>query len=530
MTAYEYLKKQNADRLDYVAIESEAGNFTYCELFEMVDATAEALWKMGIKEGKKVLSMFPVLPHESFLFYGVDTVGAVLCQIAPQYTATEVCDFAKRIDVDIFFVFDPILTLEMEQMIYQNTKVRHIISVNFSPLQNRDERTIEWNAFIAMGQGVILPEISRDPDNLLFLASTGGSTGEPKSVMLNDNCFNFAVHQYLNSDVPYRAADRWMRLWPIFSASAAVANHHLPLCAGMRMLLRQFPIDITSFDRLVLDDKPNHLILIPQLLDILEHSKLLKNKDLSFITTAGCGGLALTVQFEKRVNHFMVSHKIDSFIGHGWGSTECAATGTCRINRETTRIGTVGVPTVNSIVAAFNPESGEELKYNEIGELCICSPNLMMGYYGDPDKTATVLRKHTDCTDLLHTGDHGAIDEDGIVTVKGRMSRVIFVFPTAKIYPQALESAVSKVTGVKEVVFCEIPDKEHDGFFLPVCFVVPNGICSADEVKSNVVHYCEEAFPDYSRPKHVIVKERFPLTKVGKPDVCALEKEAVQIK
>lgn len=79
MTAYEYLKTMNSDRLELQAIDSDAGNYTYRELFAVIDATAASLWKMGIQKGTKVLSMFPVLPHESFLFYGVDAVGAALC-------------------------------------------------------------------------------------------------------------------------------------------------------------------------------------------------------------------------------------------------------------------------------------------------------------------------------------------------------------------------------------------------------------------------------------------------------------------
>lgn len=529
MTAYEYLKTRNAERLDYTAIDSEVGQYTYRELFAAIDATAAALWSMGIRKGKKVLSMFPVLPHESFLFYGVDAVGAALCQIAPQYTAEEVCNSANRIDADLFFVFDYILTHEMEQAVYQNTKVRSIVVVNFAPMQNRDQRTMAWEAFLELGRGVTLPRIHRDPADLLFLASTGGSTGEPKSVMLSADCFNIAVHQYLSSDLDFRDGDRWMRLWPIFSASAAVANQHLPLCAGMRMLLRQFPLDMTVFDKMIWEDKPNHLILIPQLLDVLEHSELLAGKSLSFIRTAGCGGLALTAQFEERVNRFYREHDIGAFIGYGWGSTEASATTVNRTNFATTRIGTAGAPMVKTVVAVFNPESSEELHYDEEGELCICSPNLMMGYYNDPELTAKVLRKHADGQIWLHTGDLGTISEDGIVTVKGRMTRMIFVFPTAKIYPQALESAVSKVSGVQEVVFCEIPDKAHDGFFLPVCFIVPDGTCSADALRSNVEHYCEEAFPDYSRPKAIYIRDHLPLTKVGKPDVQTLEKEAARM-
>lgn len=525
MTAYEYLKTQNAERLDCTAIDSEVGQYTYRELFAAIDATAAALWSMGIRKGRKILSMFPVLPHESFLFYGTDAVGAALCQIAPQYTAEEVCNSANRIDADLFFVFDYILTPEMEQAVYQNTKVRSIVVVNFAPLQNRDLRTMAWEAFLELGRGVKLPRIHRDPTDLLFLASTGGSTGEPKSVMLSADCFNIAVHQYLSSDLDYCAGDRWMRLWPIFSASAAVANHHLPLCAGMHMLLRQFPVEITDFDKMILVDKPNHLIMIPQLLDVMEESELLAGKDLSFIRTAGCGGLSITSHFEERVAEFFEKHQIHTYLGYGWGSTEASATTVNRTNFATTRIGTAGAPMVKTVVAAFDLESCEELRYGQEGELCISSPTVMMGYYNDPELTAKVLRKHADGQIWLHTGDLGTVSEDGIVTVKGRMTRMIFVFPTAKIYPQALENAVSKVSGVQEVVFCEIPDKAHDGFFLPVCFIVPDGTCGSEQVRINVAQYCEEAFPDYSRPKAIYIRDHLPLTKVGKPDIRALEAE-----
>lgn len=529
MTAYEYLKTQNADRLDYTAIDSEVGCFTYGELFAQIDATAKALWTMGIQKGKNVLSMFPVLPHESFLFYGIDAVGAALCQIAPQYTPAEVCNYANRIEADLFFVFDFILTPEMEQMVYESTKVRHIIVVNFMPLQGRDERTLAWDAFIAMGKDVSLPDIHREPGELLFLAGTGGSTGEPKSVMLSDDCFNLSVHEVFHSKLDYHCQDRWMRLWPLFSVSAAVANNHLPLCAGMRMQLRQFPMDISTFDQMVTTDMPNHLVLIPQLLDVLEASELLRDKDLSFIKTVGCGGLALTAEFEHRVNNFLKSHNIDSFIGYGWGSSECAAGGAARTSRETTKIGTSGAPYVNTIISMFDPDTGFELLYGEIGELCISAEYLMLGYWGDPELTVHSLRTHSDGKRWLHTGDLGTVDQDGLITITGRMSRVIFTFPTAKIYPQALESSVSTVEGVREVVFCQIADAEHDGFFCPVCFIVPDGMYKAEIVRENVRSYCEKNLPEHARPKYIYMRENLPLTKVGKPDVRMLEKEATEM-
>lgn len=527
MTAYEYLKQQNAERLGYTAIDSEMGCYTYGELFAQIDATAKALWAMGIKKGKHVLSMFPVLPHESFLFYGIDAVGAALCQIAPQYTAVEVCNYANRIDADLFFVFDFILTRDMERMVYEKTKVRHIIVVNFLPLTGRDQRTIAWDAFIATGRDVTLPEIHRDPSgDVLFFASTGGSTGEPKCVMYSDDTFNMAVHQYIQSPHSYDAEHKWLRLWPIFSGSASVANHHMPLCCGMVSDLRNFKADIDEFPEILMKEKPNHLMLIPQIFDVMEHSELLRDQDLSFIVHAGCGGMAIAPQFEERVNAFHAQHNIDTFLGYGWGCTESATVGAFRCNHDTTRIGSVGIVFPNAIVSAFDTETGEECTYGQEGELCICSEGMMLGYYNAPEQTAKVMRIHADGRRWLHTGDLGTVDEEGFVRVSGRMTRMIMISANAKIYPAAIEAEIASVPGVQEVVFCAIP--KDDGFFTPVCYIVPENMKDAEEVKAGVEQFCTMKFPEDSRPKRVFIKEQLPLNKGNKPDILRLEKEAAE--
>ncbi len=527
MTAYEYLKAQNADRLEYLAIDSEVGCFTYGQLFAQIDATAKALWAMDIRKGKNVLSMFPVLPHESFLFYGIDAVGAALCQISPMYTAAEVCNFANRIDADLFFVFDFLLTPEMERMVYENTKVRHIIVVNFMPLQGRDDRTLAWEAFMAMGRDVTLPEIHRDPaKDVLFFASTGGSTGEPKCVMYSDDSFNIVVHQYIQSPHTYDPAQKWMRMWPIFSGSASIANNHLPLSCGMVSVLRNFMGDVMEFPRLLMEVRPNHLMLIPQMFDTMEHSELLIDQDLSFVVHAGCGGMAITPQFEERVNTFFEQHNIDTFLGYGWGCTESATTGTIRSNFETTRPGTVGVPHVCAAVAAFDAETGEECTYGQEGELCICSEGMMLGYYNAPEQTAKVLRIHADGRRWLHTGDLGTVDQEGFVRVTGRMTRMILISANAKIYPAAIEAEIAKVPGVMEVVFCAVP--KDNGFFTPVCYIVPENMEEAEAVKAAVEQFCNRKFAEDTRPKRVFIKAQLPLNKGNKPDILLLEKEAAE--
>lgn len=525
MTAYDYLKKLNENNLELTAIDSDFGTYTYKELFENIEKTAKALYKKGVKNGKKVVVMLPTLPHESFILYGLDRVGAAMCPVPPQYKPIEVCNTINKFDADLFITFDFLLTPEMENTVYRDTNLKHIVNIGFGPIQNRDNRTISWSEFIEDGKNVEMPEIIRNPEDVLFFSGTGGSTGEPKSVMLNDNSFNIIVHQFINSDVDYCVGDRWIRLWPIFSASAAISNHHVTLCTGGCALLRNFPLNVNDFPEMIIKDKPNHIIMIPQLVDALEQSELLKNEDLSYIKTAGCGGLAISAQFEERINKWYKEHNIDTFLGFGYGNTEGATSIAMRSNFATTSVGTAGAPMVKTNVSIFDPETLEEIQYGKEGEICVNSEAIMMGYYKEEELTAEAIKTHPDGTKWLHPKDLGIMSSDGILTVKGRMTRMIFVFPTAKIYPQTIESLISKVPGVKEVVVCQTPDLEHDGFYLPVYFIVPYNNYDSEKVIENVEAKCNAELPDYSRPSEIYIKETLPLTKVGKPDVRALEAE-----
>lgn len=183
---------------------------------------------------------------------------------------------------------------------------------------------------------------------------------------------------------------------------------------------------------------------------------------------------------------------------------------------------------VNTTIAAFDLETSRELPYDEIGELCIHSPNIMMGYYGNEELTAKALRTHPDGSLWLHTGDLGSVDKDGLITVRGRAVRILLLAPMTKLYPQALENEIFSVPGVQNVVFCGVPDPDNDGFVLPVCFIVPENMDKATEIKHAVETFCAAKFPEDSRPKRVFIREQLPLNKGNKPDILLLEKEAAE--
>ncbi len=527
MNIIEYVEYQNRDNLDNIAIDDYEGTYTYRDLFNIKDKVANSLYKMGVKKDKTVVMMFPNICYEDFVFYGVAKTGGAILPLVPEYTKEQVKDAINDVEAEYFFIFDALLTKEMEEEIYINTNIKHIIDISYTPLVNRDERTLSWQEFLKIGASFEMPNVRRNPEDLLFIAKTGGTTGKPKSVKLNDKSFITLVHQYIHSDLPYDKGDRWLRLWPIFSATAAVSSFFLAHAAGMQEVIRLFP-KFEDFAQLVLDTKSNHLILVPMLLDALEKSHTFDNQDLSFIKTAGCGGMPITKEFEVRVNKFFEKYNLDIILGYGWGQTENGSSAAGRMNKETDKIGLIGIPWSKTVVSAFEPETSDELGYDEEGELCILSNSIMMGYYNDSKLTDKVLKRHEDGNVWLHTGDLGQITHDGFVKVKDRMTRSILTFPTSKVYPTALEDLIASIDGVSDVSVVSAPDEENIGYEIIICYLVANPNVSETELVNRVDSFLSSKFPPNGRPMYYFTKQELPLTNVGKPNVKLLEQEYLE--
>lgn len=528
MTAVQYFESHTRGLHNEPALDAYDGKYTYDELKSAYLSAAKSLHSMGTTKGDVCLSVLPPMCIEPILLYAVNTIGAVLTGLPPQASENDLIKAVQELRVKNLFIFCDFITKDSEQALYAQTDIENIIICGSYPSWDCQIRTFSFEAFLSLGTNTVLPDIAILPEDLLFIARTGGTTGEPKSVMLDSNTFNIAVHQFICSKLPYSRNDRWLRLWPIFSATAAIASCHLPLAVGMNNIIRTFPLDFCEIDKLLLEGKSNHLTLIPQIIDAINQSELFRSTDLRYIKTIGCGGLGITPDFEKRAEDFFSRNGLSVFLGYGWGCTENGSTAVIRSSKDTTKIGTAGVPVVHTVVAAFDPETQEEKQYTEEGELCINSPTMMMGYYGDRELTEKVLRIHADGQKWLHTGDLGVVDADGFVSVIGRMTRVIFTSTGHKVYPSYLENEIANVEGVQGVAVCEKTDKDNPGFFLPICFIIPKAGIELQRVRDCVVKFCLQTFADYARPKAIYFSESFPLTKVGKVDYRALEALAAQ--
>lgn len=522
MSAYDYLRILNLNNLNKPAITCLETSITYKELFENIENTAKMLRRLGVQKGEIVTMILPASFEEVYLFYALDKIGAVSNYAIAGTPLNKICENMNELKSSKLIVFS--LNEEDEKYIFENTKTTDIVTT--SPFDNEHKTMARKMSELLEESKFDIPVFEeKNDEDTLFMAKTGGTTGVPKYVMISGRSFNKVVHQFLNSSLNYSVEEKWLRLWPIFHVTSAVSGSHLPLCAGMEMILEPV-VDLDKIDELIWKHKPNHLLMVPPLLEAIINSPLLKDKDLSFVKSIGCGGTGMTEALETKVLQFFKEHNMDVYLGCGYGLTENSSSAAVRMNSETAKKGIVGVPLVNTIISAFDVETGEEVKYSEKGEICIRSDNFMNGYFNDQELTNRVIKRHQDGHLWLHTGDIGFVTQDGFVYISGRMTRTIFLYTGEKVYPNSLEEKLSAIKGVKDISVISVPDSIHEGFMVPACCVVCEERETEEKIKADILNFCNEHIEKYAIPREIFVLSQLPVTKMGKVDYRALEQQA----
>ena len=227
-----------------------------------------------------------------------------------------------------------------------------------------------------------------------------------------------------------------------------------------------------------------------------------------------------------KLDAFLTSHHSKALIHNGYGMTEVCASAICAWDYAI-REGSIGIPMPYNNVKIVEPETDRELGYGEIGEVCISSPSVMLGYYKNEGATNDLIRTHSDGCKWVHSGDLGYIDEDGFVFLTGRIRRIILTSYTeipSKIFPDQIEKVILKHPAVFQCCVVSDPHPKYK-FVTKAHIVLKDGFTNQEELKSQIESLCKENLPDYSIPFSYCFRSELPLTAVGKVDWRKLEEE-----
>ena len=575
-TIYEYISENNRKYPNRIALNYFGKKISYGQLLKNIDQTARAFRAYGIMEGDIVTICMPTIPETVYVYYALSKIGAIANMVDPRTSkegienyineakskmliminvaADKARDVKKKTTIEKIITVSPTDSLPLGIMlkkaskdinsIYEDKKEaaknkhekepkkKDIILDYFNDMKKNESsfsksgECISWSKCFKSGKKENYePYPNYEKDKPLLIVHTGGTTGPSKGVVLSNFSVNAASFQCENAGYDFKREHSWLNIMPPFIAYGIGNGLHLPLSCGMEVILiPQF--DPNKFDELLLENKPNHMVGVPSHYGNIIHSKKLKNEDLSYVIAPTVGGDKMDENLEKETNEFLREHNCEYKVVKGYGMTEVnAAVAACTSN-ETNKIGSVGIPFPNTTISIFDPKTGEELGYNENGEVCITGPNTMIGYFNNDEETNKILRKHEDGNVWVHSGDIGYMDADGNLYIVDRLKRMIIRPDGFKIFPSLIEDVVVKHPLVQSCKVVGLRDLSFSQGKLPKAHVVLNETDhNLEDIENEILMLCEEQLPEYYWPCEIEFNESLPLTPIGKIDYLKLEKE-----
>lgn len=540
-TIYEYLYESNKDYPNDIALEYMGSKITYGKMFAHIDDCVKSLTALGVKVGDIVTIALPSIPEALYMVYALNKMGAVANMIHPLAGENEIVHYLNEVSSDVAVLFEGTYNIVKNSLHATSLKKAVVVSAGDSlpfgikqlymlknklPKFTADGMLMNWKQFIGLGHNATIIPAKKDCSKTAIISHTGGTTGEPKGVMLSDSNINALMWQ-VNVNFKNQRQEKNLVVLPPFVNYSLVHSMLLPLTLGLQVtLIPKYEAD--KFDEYVRKYKPNHISSIPPYLEALLTNETLKKMDLSCIKTIAYGGEAMNLQKEEEVNNLLRACGSNAKISKGLGSTEMVGAATTT-REECNTIGNVGIPLARVNCKIVEPETFDELSYNQIGEICFAGPTLMSGYYNNREATDSIIKNHPDGIRWMHTGDLGYVNEDGVVFITGRIKKILMTvgkdgIPT-KIFPDRIEKVLMEHPAVALCCVIGIPDSERMNY--PRAYVILNeDYHDTPELTNTLMKYCQDKLPEYMIPEEIVYRNEFPRTSRGKVDYRELERES----
>ena len=552
MIIYDWIFNRNANRMDETAISYFGNKISYKQLKEKIDEVAKAFVKLGVKKGDIVTLMMPNIPENTASIYALNKIGAIANMVDLRAKDDELVYYLNEVNSKLVVATD--LFLDNINKVIDQTNVENIIVASpadslppvikqlymFKTKDNKlelDEKHILWKDFETKGNE--MPDVESVPfesNSGICILHTSGTTGKPKGVVLTNENFNSMTVEYQNSGLDFSIGDKFFSQVPPFLAYNVILATHLPLSLGIKIIMVP-DYQPEKFAENIMKHKTEHAIAGPADWENFLHNpkvikaakgpfKLIRKNRFKFLKTLASGGDKFNDQVKQDVNETLANQGCNSHVIEGYGMTEvgsaaCTNLPNCNVPKS------VGVPLPLMNICIYDNELEKELQYGQTGEICFSGPTVMKEYYNNVEATDEILKEHSDGQMWLHSGDLGYITEDGVLFIEGRSKRIIVRHDGFKVSPFEIEQVILEHGDVKNCCVVGAFDIEHNRGSVPVANIVLKDEITKteEEILEEIALLCESKIVEIHMPeKYVLVKE-LPLTKVGKVDYRALEKQ-----
>jgi long-chain acyl-CoA synthetase len=500
---------------------------TYAELDRLSREFAAFLQGLpGMAKGERVAIMSPNLLQYPVALFGILRAGMTVVNVNPLYSPRELEHQLKDSGARAIVILENFASTL--QQVLQKTPVEHVITTQVGDLLPIPKRWIvnfaikkikkmvpDWRidgainlrAALARGAAASFRRVEVTHDDIAFLQYTGGTTGVSKGAML--------THRNMLANLEQTGV--WVS--GSFKEAAEIVIAPLPMyhifCLtstlsfmkwGSLIVLITNPRDMPAFVKELGHWKFSVMTGVNTLFNGLLNTPGFDRLDFSALKVVVGGGAAVQRPVAERWKQ-VTGH----YLTEAYGLTE-ASPGVCANPLGAPWNGTIGLPFSSTDVSIRDDQfnelpvwTGDGDIERHTGELCVRGPQVMKGYWNNPEETAKVMQDG-----WLKTGDVGHLDAEGYTTITDRKKDLILV-SGFNVYPNEIESVVATHPGVLECGAVGVPD-EKSGEAVKVVIVKKD----PNLTKEAVVLHCRSLLTGYKMPRHVEFRDSLPKTPIGK--------------
>ena len=477
-------------------------------------------------KGERVAIMSPNLLQYPVALFGILRAGMTVVNVNPLYTPRELEHQLKDSGARAIVILENFASVL--QQVLENTPVEHVITSEIGDLLPAPKRwmvnlvikhvkrmvpawridgAVGFRAALARGAAASLKPVAVAREDIAFLQYTGGTTGVAKGAML--------THRNILANLEQTGI--WIS--GSFKEGTEIVIAPLPMyhifCLtstlsfmkwGSLLVLITNPRDLPAFVKELGRWKWSVMTGVNTLFNGLLNTPGFEQLDFSALKVVVGGGAAVQKPVAQRWQQVT-----GRYITEAYGLTE-SSPGACCVPLDAPWNGTIGLP-IPSTEISIRDDSFNELPVwtgagdieKHTGELCIRGPQVMKGYWNNPEETAKVLQDG-----WLKTGDIGHLDAEGYVTITDRKKDMILV-SGFNVYPNEIESVIATHPGVLECGAVGVPD-DKSGEAVKVVIVRKD----PNLTKEAVIEYCRTRLTGYKLPRYVEFHDALPKTSIGK--------------
>lgn len=519
---------------EHHALDFMGRRLRYRELAALVRQAARGLQRLGVGPGVHVGLYLPNTPHFVIAFFAVLAAGGVVVNYSPLDAERTLAHKIEDSQTDILVTLDLAVLYPQMRALLDSTRLRRLVvgsvdemaadpaTVKAGLAASGQSVAVDWQdarllpfAGLLDNDGILAPVAHGDPAHTLaILQYTGGTTGQPKGAMLTHGNVSAAVQAFAataSGEVRLLTpgGDRILTVLPLFHVYALAMNMVFGLYNGAELILHmRFDLEAVLAD--LVGKRVTMFPAVPTMYTALIHRPGVEQLDFSALRLCVTGGAPVPLAVNERFEQLTGCRLYE-----GWGLTETAPAGTFTPVVGPRKPGACGVPVPGlemRFLALDDP--AQVLPLGQTGEIAVRGPNVMAGYWRNPEATAAVMTPDG----FLRTGDVGWMDADGYLHIVDRTKDMILC-SGYNVYPRVIEEAIHRHPAVAEVAVVGVDDAYRGQS--PKAFVVlkPG---AAPFTLAELQRFLKDHLGKHEMVQALALRDELPKTPVGKLSKQAL--------